>query len=170
MRRALPLLLLLALLTGACGAESDPQPSGAEQAAIATPSQQEVEAAQKAEAPVIPAERVPLAIRRQLERGEVGLLDAFGQTRIRPETVDFAQDASLQDVTWSSWGTDGGQGSGTMRVQECDPTCAAGQVKTVRATIVLTAARECNGQRYFASSEVRPEAGEAPRSYVRAPC
>jgi hypothetical protein len=170
MRRALPLLLLLALLVGACGSESEPASSGAEQAAIATPSQQEVEAGQKAEAPVIPAERVPLEIRRRLERGEVGLLDAFGRTQIRPETVDFAQDASLEDVSWSSWGTDGAEGSGTMRVQECDPTCAAGQVKTVRATITLTAARECNGQRYFASSAVRPEAGDVPRSYVRAPC
>jgi hypothetical protein len=46
----------------------------------------------------------------------------------RPTGFDYNCDDTgvMEDMTWTSWGVDGAEGSGTDRSVECQPNCAQG--------------------------------------------
>lgn len=46
-----------------------------------------------------------------------------------PATVVYGCDQTsvMQDMTWTSWGADGAQGTGTDNSLQCQPNCAQGQ-------------------------------------------
>ena len=46
--------------------------------------------------------------------------------------------AILQDMTWSAWSATRAVGSGTYKVDACNPSCAAGPVYPVAAVITLS--------------------------------
>ena len=58
----------------------------------------------------------------------------------RPTSIDIGCDGhiAISGVTWSSWGTSTGSGSGTLAVNDCQPTCASGTTKTVPAFVVVS--------------------------------
>lgn len=50
----------------------------------------------------------------------------------RPERYDYNCDGTgvMQDMTWTSWGADGANGTGTDSSIECKPNCAQGATLT----------------------------------------
>jgi hypothetical protein len=62
------------------------------------------------------------------------------KVQVRPTTIDIGchGDISISTVTWSSWGTSTGSGSGTLTVNNCQPSCATGSVSSSPAFVVLS--------------------------------
>lgn len=60
--------------------------------------------------------------------------------QVRPTRIDIGCDGhiSISTVTWSSWGTSTGSGSGTLTMKNCQPSCAAGSVHSSPAFVVLS--------------------------------
>jgi hypothetical protein len=61
--------------------------------------------------------------------------------RVRPTIIDIgcARGAiSVTTITWSSWENAGGSGSGTLNVNNCQPTCAAGSVTSSPTFVVVS--------------------------------
>jgi hypothetical protein len=74
----------------------------------------------------------------------------------RPATVVFGCDGTgtLQNMTWTSWGPTGADGTGTSHQTQCDPSCAEGHQTdykvVVHAEDVGTAAGKCQVRfRYY---------------------
>ena len=59
--------------------------------------------------------------------------------QVRPRTIDIgcAGDTVISAVTWSSWGRMG-NGSGTLTLNNCQPSCAAGAVSSSPAFVVVS--------------------------------
>jgi len=120
--------------------------------------------------------RPSTAVASQLAAGVVGVVDLTGEVGVRPRTLETSSDATLQDLSWSSWDASGARGSGRLRILDCSPSCATGQPRVIPATVTLSAVRECGGRFYFDAAAVRinpaaaPIRGEQPATYVRAPC
>jgi hypothetical protein len=60
---------------------------------------------------------------------------------VRPTTIDIGctgGDTSISTVTWSIWGPDHGSGSGTLTVNDCQPSCASGSVRSSPAFVVVS--------------------------------
>jgi hypothetical protein len=116
------------------------------------------------------------AVTAALASGVVGVVDASGRVGVRPRTLETSSDAELRDLRWQRWDAAGARGSGRLRILDCDPSCALGRVRSLAATIRLSAVRECGGRFYFDAAAVRidpaasPVRGAQPASYVRAPC
>jgi hypothetical protein len=113
---------------------------------------------------------------RALAAGVVGVVDMAGHVGVRPRTLETSKDGTLERLTWLRWGEGGAAGRGELRVNSCNPSCAVGAIKTVPATITLSAVRTCDRRRYFDAARVRiataenPFDGRQPVAYVRAPC
>jgi len=128
----------------------------------------------------VPRERPPVelpdprppsgVVARELDAGAVGVVDVTGAVGVKPTVLDTARDSRVESLTWTRWDTSGAEGRGTLRVRDCQPSCAHGLTKAVPATVVLSSVRVCDGRHYFSSAEVRVDAGEPPATYVRAPC
>ena len=60
--------------------------------------------------------------------------------QVRPASIDIgcAGDVSISDVTWSTWERSTGDGSGTLTVRSCRPSCAAGSVSSSPAFVVVS--------------------------------
>jgi hypothetical protein len=62
-----------------------------------------------------------------------------------PRIVLTCADAGLiaQRLRWSSWGGPVAKGEGTIRYNDCDPSCAGGQIHHVPGTLRMTTIRHC---------------------------
>ena len=60
--------------------------------------------------------------------------------QVRPASIDIgcAGDDRVSDVTWSTWERSTGDGSGTLTVRSCRPSCAAGSVSGSPAFVVVS--------------------------------
>ena len=68
-------------------------------------------------------------------------------------------------------GLGGAEGTGTLQVRDCDPTCASGGKDAYPATISLSGPRLCGRSTYFDRARVELDgATPTPANYVRAPC
>jgi hypothetical protein len=72
----------------------------------------------------------------------------------KPKTIVLAcGDAGLAGtkLEWDSWGAGSAVGSGTGRVELCEPNCAAGKVARAPMRIVLSKPKVCpqDGKRHF---------------------
>jgi hypothetical protein len=110
----------------------------------------------------------------ELDQGQVGVVDLDGRATIRPKRLDFAADAAIEDITWSSWDSREAEGSGQVRLVDCDPTCAQGKAVTFPATVRLVQPKACQEGQFYDRVDVRLERTDGgpsePASFVRAPC
>lgn len=58
----------------------------------------------------------------------------------RPTSIDIGCGGriAVSGVTWSSWGPSTGSGSGTLTVNDCQPTCATGNTRSLPAFVVVS--------------------------------
>jgi hypothetical protein len=110
----------------------------------------------------------------ELDQGTVGVVDMDGRAAIRPERLDFASNAALEGITWSRWDNREAEGSGQVRLVDCDPTCAQGKAVEFKATVRLVQPKSCQEGQFYDRVEVRLERTDGgppePASFVRAPC
>jgi hypothetical protein len=174
MRRLLALLGCGVVLTG-CGVldEQGPAAERTPDPAVYGPAESLPREPPTFDAPKL---RPPTAaVERALEGGQIGIVDLTGTVAIEPDTLETSSDGTLEGLRWSSWGADGADGTGELRLLDCQPTCAGGGSDRLPATIKLTGSKTCDGRRYFETGEVRLDAqdsptGEQPATYLRAPC
>jgi hypothetical protein len=80
-------------------------------------------------------------------------------TVIRPTIIYIgcaAGDVSFTDLTWQSWGTSSAIGTGTLNVNNCEPSCAQGQEETYQATVDLSDPGDVDGELVFQQLEGGP--------------
>ena len=65
---------------------------------------------------------------------------ATGYSGIKPGWIGFSADGGyiITDITWSSWGPNEADGTGTSDIQGCVPDCATGSETPYTDTIVLS--------------------------------
>ena len=63
-----------------------------------------------------------------------------GELKTQPEQIILSGDgtAFVADISWTGWGLAGATGSGTLKLDNCDPNCAQGSLTDYTATIVLS--------------------------------
>jgi len=73
-----------------------------------------------------------------------------------PTTLLLSGDGSIfaSGVTWSGWGAATAQGTGTLRVNDCTPNCAAGKLSSYSATITVTGLKPFGGGQAYSSMTV----------------
>jgi hypothetical protein len=164
------LCLALTLAAAGCGDDEDQAPPGLQAAPATTPQGDQT-------LPRPPAPKLkPLSERvaSELDQGTVGVVDLDGRAAIRPERLDFASDAALEEITWSRWDNREAEGSGRVRLLDCDPTCAQGKAVEFKATVRLVQPKACQEGQFYDRVEVRLERTDGgpsePASFVRAPC
>lgn len=54
---------------------------------------------------------------------------AFGDRPFQPRVIEATEDAVLTGVAWSRWGSATPAGTGSVRVNTCDPSCAEGKIE-----------------------------------------
>lgn len=164
------LALLLALVIAGCGGDED-EPAALQAPPPAQPTQSSGELPQQ---PAPKLERPSSEVAALLDRGTVGVVGLDGRPLVRPKTLEFASDATLEDVRWSRWSGEEAVGRGVARLLECDPTCAQGTEKRYEATVRLVRPKACSDGQFYDRAEVRlerPGGGPSdPASFVRAPC
>ena len=121
--------------------------------------------------PVAPPRKAPpAAVASALAGGTIGVVGVEGAVGVRPRTLDVSADARLAGLRWERWDSTGAEGAGTLRVRDCDPTCASGGRDEQPATVSLSAPRLCGRATYFDRARVELDGAPAPTTYVRAPC
>jgi hypothetical protein len=174
MRRLLAVLAAGLALTG-CGVLDDEGPATQKPLDPAVYGPPE---AVPGEQPDVPLPRLVApegAVAQALDDGSIGVVDPGGVVSIEPERLDTASDVSLDGLRWTSWGENGAEGSGLVRMLTCNPTCASGGFDQVPGRIRLSGVKTCDGRRYFEHGEVLIDpkavrAGSQPATYLRAPC
>ena len=167
-------VLILALAIGGCGASGE-QPRTA--AAPAVPKgdwgPEQPGSGERARPVPPPREKPSAAVARLLAAGTVGVVGVEGAIGVKPSTLEVSADGTLEDLRWDRWDSGGAEGSGTLKVRDCDPSCASGGKDAYPATVRLSAPRLCGPATYFDRARVELDAGDTPTpatSYVRAPC
>jgi hypothetical protein len=171
MRGALAILALALAVVG-CGASDERSQRGAAQLPKGDWGPERPGTGERVR-PEAPPRKAPSAdVARLLAAGAVGVVGVEGVVGVRPETIDVAADATLEDVRWDRWDSTGAEGAGTLSVRDCDPSCASGGKDAYPARVRLSAPRLCRGEAYFDRARVELDAGDPPQpaSYVRAPC
>lgn len=72
--------------------------------------------------------------------GSPVLVDCAGKGVAKPSTITIScADAgvAITKITWSSWKQSAAQGKGTLTVNTCEPTCAAGNIESFPVRISL---------------------------------
>lgn len=94
-----------------------------------------------------------------------------------PSVVVTCADSGIavSDLEWRSWGEAAAQGTGTAHVNDCDPDCVAGEIKTYDdAQVRLSAIKTCGSERQYTRLELSfagpAPAGSAQRSRQSFPC
>jgi hypothetical protein len=172
------LILAAAIGLGGCGA-SDEDPSAAAGAGGSPVPEgdwgpTEPGTGERAR-PVAPPRKAPsAAVAGLLEAGTVGVVGVEGAIGVKPASLDVSADGVLEDMRWERWDDRGAEGTGTLKVRDCDPTCATGGRDSFLATIRLSEPRLCGRAAYFDRARVEldgaPESVGRPATYVRAPC
>jgi hypothetical protein len=121
--------------------------------------------------PVAPPRKAPsAAVASLLDAGAVGVVGVEGVVGVKPASLDVSADGTLDELRWRRWGSSGAEGTGTLTVRDCDPSCATGGKDRYPATIRLSSPRLCGRAAYFDRARVELEGEDAPATYVRAPC
>jgi hypothetical protein len=125
--------------------------------------------------PVAPPRKAPsAAVASQLDGGTVGVVGVEGAIGVRPASLDVSADGVLEDLRWERWDDRGAEATGTLKVRDCDPTCASGGHDSFVATVRLSEPRLCGAATYFDRARVELDGAPAsvgrPTTYVRAPC
>ncbi len=86
-----------------------------------------------------------------------------GSLETRPaELILACADANelVQNIRWTSWKNKKAVGTGTYRINDCDPTCAAGEFDSYRVRIVLQSPKSQSGERVYSRAILRfPKGG-----------
>jgi hypothetical protein len=171
--RLAALIIVLSVALGGCGA-TDERSSSAPAPAVPKGDWGPTEPGTgERKRPVAPPRKAPsAAVAQLLEAGTVGVVGVEGAVGVRPASLDVSADGVLEDVAWDRWDDRGAEGTGTLRVRDCDPSCASGGKDAYPARVRLSAPRLCGGEAYFDRARVEIDAGDTPQpaSYVRAPC
>lgn len=63
-----------------------------------------------------------------------------GEMKTQPEQIVLSGDgtAFVTGLSWTGWGLEGATGSGTLKLDNCNPNCAQGGLTSYVATIVLS--------------------------------
>jgi hypothetical protein len=63
-----------------------------------------------------------------------------GEMRTEPSQVIVSGDGSayISGLTWTGWGGSGATGSGTLKLDNCEPNCAQGKFTPYAATVTLS--------------------------------
>ena len=163
-------VILLALALTGCGAGDEPERVAAPAVPRGDYGPEQPGSGERAR-PVAPPRRAPsAAIASALAGGTVGVVGVEGAVGVRPDTLDVSADATLEDLRWARWDSRGAAGAGTLRVRDCDPTCASGGHDELPAIVRLSAPRLCGRATYFDRAGVVLDGADAPAAYVRAPC
>ena len=169
MRAALA-ILALALAVAGCGA-SDERP---ERAAAPLPKGDfgptEPGTGTRARPDAPPLAKPAAEVAAALAAGTVGVVGVEGRVGVRPRALEISADGTLAGLRWEDWGDSSAVGSGTLRLRDCDPTCASGNIDELPATVRLSAPRLCGRATYFDRARVEVSAAAPPATYVRAPC
>jgi len=121
--------------------------------------------------PVAPPRKAPSAtVASALDAGAVGVVGVEGVVGVKPASLDVSADGTLGDLRWQRWDSGGAEGTGTLTLRDCDPSCASGGKDRYPATIRLSSPRLCGRAAYFDRARVELEGEGAPATYVRAPC
>lgn len=156
MRRAW--LIGLALVLGACGeAERAAAPQPTVDPALTRPGRGALPLGQ------------PAPVRDELRAGETGVLGLDGRAAARPARLAIAEDAELERLEWSDWGGETAEARGRLAVLECNPNCASGSVRMVRAVVRLSVPVDCPEGRFYDRAVVTTD-GRSPMSFIQAPC
>jgi hypothetical protein len=174
MRLAAP-ILVLALALGGCGSSEESSSAGAAPPAPKGDWGPTAPGTGERKRPVEPPRKAPsAAVASLLDAGTVGVVGVEGAVGVKPRSLDVSADGVLEDVTWDRWDDRGAEGTGTLKVRDCDPTCASGGRDAFVATIRLSDPRLCGRATYFDRARLEldgaPESVGQPASYVRAPC
>lgn len=77
--------------------------------------------------------------------GEVGVcvtpvVTCKGELKSEPSQIILSGDgtAFVTGLLWTGWGSNGASGSGTLKLDNCDPNCAQGSLTGYQATVVLS--------------------------------
>lgn len=167
--RALPILALGAVLAALAGCGSGGSGGGSSSSPSAKTSAGGLPIAAKHS----PAAPVPGAARALRAAPGTWLLDVTGHLLRQPARMDFASDASLEQLRWRGWGSSRASASGRARLLSCEPDCADGKVYRRPARIRVSGLERCGRARFYGAATVtyrdrgrwRPVA-----DYIRAPC
>ena len=63
-----------------------------------------------------------------------------GELKTEPSQIIVSGDgtAFITGLTWTGWGLSGATGSGTLKLDNCNPDCAQGSLTDYQATVVLS--------------------------------
>ena len=171
--RIAAVILALAIALGGCGGLSDERgSSGASPVPRGDWGPEQPGSGERAR-PVAPPRKAPSpAVASALEAGTVGVVGVEGVVGVRPTTLEVSADGTLEDLRWQRWDSGRAEGTGTLEVRDCDPSCASGGKDAHPAAVTLSSPRLCGRATYFDRARVELDAVEepTPATYVRAPC
>jgi hypothetical protein len=63
-----------------------------------------------------------------------------GELKTEPSQIILSGDgtAFVTNLLWTGWGSNGATGSGTLKLDNCNPNCARGSLTDYQATVVLS--------------------------------
>jgi len=90
------------------------------------------------------------------------------ELKTEPKTLLLSGDGSVfaTAITWSGWGTGTAQGTGTLKVDNCNPNCAQGTLTGYPATITLTALTPFQGGQAYGSMTISAPSDSYSRTYA----
>lgn len=79
------------------------------------------------------------------------LLDDLSQhPAVKPSTFRVTNTVSLSGLHWYQWGASTATGTGTMKINKCDPSCASGHIRVLQgAQLQVRGVRVDQGNRYY---------------------
>jgi hypothetical protein len=166
--RAAVVIGIVALALAGCGAEelasgTPPAPKG-----DFGPTEPGTGTRARPDAPPLAKPSAPVAA--ALAAGTVGVVGVEGDVGVRPRALEISADGTLSGLRWEEWGDGSARGAGTLRLRDCDPTCASGNIDAFPATVTLSSPRLCGRATYFDRARVEVSDAAPPTTYVRAPC
>jgi hypothetical protein len=112
----------------------------------------------------------PVPVRSlEVPAGQTGVLGLDGMARVRPRSLDIADDATLTGLRWTRWDAGGAEGTGKIRLLECRPDCGQGTPTLIEARVRLSKPVACDQGTFFDAAEVTVS-GDDPASFIQAPC
>ncbi len=162
------LIGLVAVALAGCGA--DERPAGPPPAPKGDFGPTEPGTGTRARPQAPPLAQPSAAVAAALTAGAVGVVGVEGDVGVRPRALEISADATLAGIRWERWSAGSAAGRGTLRLRDCDPTCASGNIDEFAATVRLSGPRLCGRAAYFDRAQVEVSDAAPPTTYVRAPC